>query len=125
MRLWIPICVCVLGMRCGIMRLLLAVVCVLVFNPRGNSFIEPLLPIIPYESVNFCFRLLIKYDKSRCSSYGFDISLVICCLEPFGYVGIVYDNQWQGFCIYCLVIIRLDFLMEFDTVYTILNGKHQ
>ena len=119
------VCVCVLGMRCGVMRLLLAVVCVMVFNPRGDSFIKPLLPIIPYESVNFCLTFRVKYDKCGCSLDFLDSAFIICNMEPFRYVGIVYDSQWQGFCIYCLIIVWCDFLVKFDTVYAFTNGKHQ
>ena len=71
---------------------LLSVVFFGMFNPGGDSFIEPLLPIIPYESVNFCLTFLIKYDKCGCSLDFLDSAFIICGMEPFRYVGIVYDS---------------------------------
>ena len=118
------VCVCVLSMRCGVMRLLLAVVFFGMFNPGGDSFIEPLLPIVPYESVNFCLTFLVKYDKGGSSLDFLDFAFFICLCKPFGYVFSVNNGQWKGFRIYGIIIFWCNLFVECYTVYAITNGKH-
>ena len=118
MRLWV--CVCV-----GYMRLLLSVVFFVVFNPIGDSFIEPLFPIVSNDSFNFYLIFLVPYDEGRGSLDILDTPFTIGDIEPFGYVGIVYDSQWKCVRIFCFTICGKNFLVKFDTVYAITNGKHQ
>ena len=106
------------------MRVRFGYACV-VFNPRGNSFIEPLFPIVPNESVNFCLRLLVPYDKGGSSLDFLDFAFFICLCKPFGYVFSVNNGQWKGFRIYGIIVFWCDLFIECYTITAPTDGKHQ
>ena len=121
------ICVCV-----GLMRLrwtyafaLLSVVFFVMLDPIGDLFIEPLLTIVPYESVNFCLTFLVKYDKGGSSLDFLNITLLICLCKPFGYVFSVNDCQWKGFRIYGIIVFWCDLFVKCYTIMAPTDGKHQ